>query len=217
MPGIIGNPNPSVRIVSGALNTENNPAVGVPLASPSGSIVQAYTGNLGIKWALSEDQALLESNTAVGTLYNGVYQLVQLAATNVANLARGRLVFWNPAVAADLYQVNQLESANGGQPLFAGVLINSAAYLTAGNFVWIQVAGKATVQIRGTVTSGTRNIIWAAAGAGADNATFDGLANATAITGANLWGTRMAIGEAVAASGALVIADLLPTGFVTRQ
>lgn len=215
MPGITGNPNPSLKLISGYLNGENNPALGVPLTSPSGMIVPQYGGFLGTKYTFDADDAGKLSNTAIGTLYGGTYQMVKVSGSATqSNLTRGRMVFWDPTVAEDNYQVNNDETANGGVPLFAGILLNP---VTAGNYTLIQVAGRATAQMRATVTAATRNIGWAGAGAGVDNATFDGLANATAITGANLWGNELAIGEAVAANAGLVIVNMLPGRWVARQ
>lgn len=208
MPGLTGVPNPSLKLMSGFLNGEDNAALGVPLTSPSGSLVPQYAGFLGLKITLSADDAGKLSNVTTGTCFGGVYQAVRIASgatsTN-SNLTRGRLVFWDPTVAEDLYQVNNDETANGGVPLFAGVLLNT---VTAGNYTLIQVGGRASVKCRATVTSGTRLISWSGAGAGADNATVDGLASATAVLQG---GARNFIGvsEAVAANGAVIVVNLV--------
>jgi hypothetical protein len=210
MPGTTGNPNPSFKILSGALNTENWPQLGAPLGSPSGMIVEPYGGFLGLKWNLSADDALKESNVAIGTLYGGTYMMVKTNAA-AANLTRGRLVFWDLTVPEDNYQVHQDETQNGGLPLIAGVLLCT---VTAGNYCWIQVAGKATVQCRATVTAATRYITWAAAGAGVDNAAADGANTATAVTTLapvlTFMNGFLGMGEAVAANAGLVIVDLKP-------
>ena len=66
--------NQSPRVTAGYLNDVNDPAPGVPLASPSGSIVQNYAGQMGGKLFLGSVTASALSDTAVGTLYGGVYQ-----------------------------------------------------------------------------------------------------------------------------------------------
>ena len=214
MPGLTGWPNPSVKLVSGFFNSENNSALGVPLASPSGMIVSQYGGLLGLKFALDADDAGKMSNPSIGTLFGGVYQMVHISASATSsnnNLARGRLVFWDPTVAEDLYQVNNDETANGGVPMFAGVLLNT---VTPGNYTLIQIAGRASVQCKATVTAATRLISWAAAGAGADNATVDGLAAATAVTQVSAR-NFIGIGEAVAANATIITVNLNP--LVLRQ
>jgi len=156
MPGTTGYPSSQFKLVSGYLNSENNPAVGVPLASPSGSIVEQYYGQLGLQIRLSEDEAALKTapssavtrpsainppgTTAVAQLLlGGVYMMVRFAAgmtagTGNANLGVGRLVFWDLSVAADLYQVYQpLTGDNNGTPLIAGVIINPTTAQAVGN------------------------------------------------------------------------------------
>ena len=215
MAGQTGTTSGAPKLVSGYLNGENNVAIGVPLASPSGMIVEQYSGLLGTKYTLSADDAGKFSLTATGTLFGGIYQMVRVSSSATAtnsNLTRGRLVFWDPTVAEDLYQVNNDETANGGVPLIAGVLLNT---VTAGNYTFIQIAGRASIQMRATVTAAKRNIIWSAAGAGADNATGDGIADATALTGANFNGFFLGVGEAVAANGAVITTNLRP--LILRQ
>jgi hypothetical protein len=213
-----GYPNPSIKLISGTLNSENNPALGTNLATSglAGGIVTQYGGFLGVRMRFDANDALKLSDSSVGTLYGGEYQMVRVAsgaASTNSNLTRGRIVFWDTGVAENLYQVTNDETLNGGAPLFAGVLIGSP---TAGNYCFIQIGGRATLRMRATVTAATRNIGWSGAGSGADNATFDGLANATALTGANLYPTELAIGEAVAANAGLVIANMLPGRWVPR-
>jgi hypothetical protein len=216
MSGQTGNKNDtSWKLISGTLNGENNPALGSPIGATglAGGLISAYGGFLGTKYTFDEDDALSLSNTAIGTLYGGTYQMVRIApGATQANLVRGRLVFWDTSVAADLYQVTNDETQNGGLPLFAGVLLGP---VTAGNYCIIQVGGRATVQMRAAVTAATRFFAWASAGAGVDNASFDGLAGATAVTMTNSWAANIALGEAVAANGALIIATLLK--MVPRQ
>lgn len=156
MPGTTGYPASQFKLVSGYLNSENNPAVGVPLASPSGSIVEQYYGQLGLEIRLSEDDAALMTapssavtrpsainppgTTAAATkLLGGSYKMVRFAAgmtagTGNANLGVGRLVYWDLSVAADLYQVYQPAAGdNLSQALIAGVIINPTTAQAVGN------------------------------------------------------------------------------------
>lgn len=213
MAGTTGNSSPSPRLVSGTVNGENNPAPGNVMGSSAlaGGLVSSYAGQVGTRLILSAEDAGKFSNTANGTLYGGVYCYVKTNAA-AANIARGRLAFWDLTVSEASYQVHQDETQNGGVPLIAGVFLNA---ITPGNYGWIQISGRATLQSRATVTAATRNIIWSGAGSGADNATVDGLANATAITGANLYSTFLGVAEQVAANGALIIVNLRP--IISRQ
>jgi hypothetical protein len=204
MPGITGFPNPSFKLISGYLNGENLSALGVAAPASSGMLVSTYGGFLGGKWALSADDALKMSNTTTGTLYGGLYQCVKTSATALANPSRGRLVFWDTTAAEDTYQVCQDETQNGGLPEFAGVLLNT---VTPGNYTWIQIAGRATLQLRASITSATRFIGWSGAGSGVDNATADGIAANASFTPALITGL-LGLGEAVAANGALAIVNL---------
>lgn len=215
MAGQTGNANTSSwKLISGALNGEDLPAPGSPLAATSGYMISSYGGFVGSKYTFSADDAGKLSLAATGTLYGGTYQYVRIApGATQANLTRGRLVFWDTSAAEDLYQVTNDETQNGGRPLFAGVLLNAP---TAGNYTIIQVKGRATVKMRATITSATRDFIWAAAGSGVDNAAFDGLAAATGLTGANIQ-NQLATGEAVAANAGLIVAYLIPNGFVERN
>jgi hypothetical protein len=136
---------------------------------------------------MTDAEALALSDTATGTLYGGIYRRVLLKSgiTGGGNTGfkRGQIVFWDLVTAnADPYQVTNVEATDVG--IIAGVIINandtSAAPLS-GKYVWIQEAGLATGLCRGTVTTTTQfdAAVWAKAGAGADNATFDSAALAT--------------------------------------
>jgi hypothetical protein len=153
----------------------------------------AYGGGLttGDYLRLTDAEAKPLSDTAVGTLYGGIYRRVLFKAgiTGGGNTGfrRGSIVFWDLVTSgADPYQVTNVEATD--PQLIAGVVINANDTSTAplsGKYGWIQVAGLATGLYRAAVTAATQfvDVIWAKQGAGADNATFDALALATAITG----------------------------------
>lgn len=203
MPGLTGTTSQAPR-VNGLLNTVNDAQAGVIQAAQTGYITPTYPGQVGVKIYLDAADALKLSDTTIGTLLQGTYMYV---ATNAAaaNVAKGRLAFWDTTtLVTNPYQAHQLESQNGGLPLIAGVFLNS---ITAGNFGFIQVAGRATCLCRAAVTAATRHIVWSNAGAGADNATVDGLAAATAVTFL-LLESYLGLSEAVAANATQIIVNL---------
>jgi hypothetical protein len=116
----------------------------------SGS-VDATTGiafptgvNSGDFLELNDAQALAYSDTAVGTLYAGVYQRVKLKS-GLTGLAIGQALFWDRTNTTDPYAVTNVSAS--GQVDFAGVYIDNST--TAGNYVWIQVTGKASCLLTG--------------------------------------------------------------------
>ncbi len=125
--------------------------------------------------------ALALSDTAVGTLFGGVYMYVGTASGATAAPALGLLAFWNTAVADNLYQVTNDESGSQGANLIAGICINA---ITKGNWGWIQIAGKATIKFRAVLTGPAPangcGVYAAAAGAGASVATADVFAGSVA-------------------------------------
>lgn len=133
---------------------------------------------------LTDAEALSLSDTVnVGTLFGGVYRRVKLAS-GAAATKRGQLLFWDMAASVDNYQVTNVEPT--GASMVAGVFINKdTTGVTAGNWCWIQVEGRATVLYRAAVTKAGAigdYVIETAAGAGADNATADNIADATNLT-----------------------------------
>ena len=146
---------------------------GVPAGIPGAS--QGGQTQPGDRFILGFVDALALSNTTVGTLYGGLYMYVSTYASATAAYTINRLVFWNfPTANDNLYQVTSDEgSLTTGAALIAGVLINT---LTAGNYWWIQIAGKVAVKFRsvltGTPSSGCA-VYAAGAGAGAQVGTFD--------------------------------------------
>jgi hypothetical protein len=146
--------------------------------------------NQGDYLRLNNAEALALSDTAVGTLYNGIYRrvLFKSGITGAGNTGfqRGQIVFWDLVTAnADEYQVTNVEATD--PQCIAGIVINANDTVAAplsGKYGWIQVAGIATVKFIATVTDTTQfdSVYWAKAGAGADNAKADALAAATAVT-----------------------------------
>lgn len=163
------------RVTTGLLNTVND-AIPAQTTS-SGTGATRYGGQLGQRIALGPDD--VKFSAAIGNLYGGVYQYVRLAAASGA-VARGQLLFWDTSVAENLYQVTVVEPT--GVSLIAGVCLN---VITPGNYGFIQIAGRATCLFRAALTKVAAVgdlVLAAAAGAGADNATCDVIADATGLT-----------------------------------
>jgi hypothetical protein len=118
------------------------------------------------------------------------------------------LPFWNDY---ENFIVTMDEPTNAA--MIAGIVLNA---VTAGNFGWIQITGKANVLFRAATTKGAPaigdGVVAAAAGAGASVATADVLADATGITSLTL--SRF-IGTAIAApaGGAVSLVQLKAGGF----
>lgn len=160
---------------------------------------------------LTDAEALAQSDTAVGTLYGGIYRRVLFKAGIVGGgttgFKRGQLVFWDILTAgADNFQVTNVEATD--PYLYAGVVINatdSAGSPLSGFYGWIQTAGICTVQYRAAVTSAgaTLPLVWTKAGAGADNGTFDTIALATAAGNYGALAQVVGISIDASANGAL--------------
>jgi hypothetical protein len=118
------------------------------ISSPAVSATQA-----GDRIVLDDASALALSDSAVGTLYGGIYQYVQTLSTATANPARGTAAFWRATdlITASLYQVSSDAQPNAASlPTFiAGVFINA---ITKGNFGWIQLCGVCSVLFDSSIT-----------------------------------------------------------------
>lgn len=108
-------------------------------------------------------------------LLGGVYMYVKVAAgATAANCVVGRIAHWDLSVAADAYQVyGPAITDNLNSPLIAGVFLNpttlqaaaggkTTAVITPGNYVWIQVAGRAVLNVTAGTgpTTATAYLIW---------------------------------------------------------
>lgn len=137
----------SLWLSSGFLNVEDT-------SSQGGYSGQAgVPGDLGHIAAYNRVFALQLSKTATGTCYAGLYQKVQFKSTSTATPARGSAYFWSDR--ANFIVTPDGTSAAEGDFAGVGLLAN-----TKGNFGVIQIAGKASVLFRATVTDKTNgNII----------------------------------------------------------
>lgn len=208
---------PHMKLVTGFVNGENNEQVGVPLSSPSGSIVQPYTGMLGGKLFLDGPTALsLSDVTNIGTLYAGVYQMVKFAQAAV----RGQIVFWDISENYDDYIVTTDESEVPTANLKAGIALRS---MTAGRYGFIQVAGIASVKFRAVLTAagavGSR-VVCAGAGAGVDNGLADVIDDGTAVDqslATQIIARMIGVAQTAPVGGEIDLVNLLAAGFQIRQ
>lgn len=197
--------------------------------------VTASQGNqtiAGDRLVLGAMDALALSDVAnVGTLYCGVYMYTQLDPA-VAAAVIGDLAFWDPAQFSvanslkpgpdNLYMVTtqELQAGVGPTPPIAGVFINPVA---AGNFWWIQIAGKATmryvastsVTYTGTTVNGdyviNSGVYAAGMGTGAQNGKVTPWAAATTSAAKLGFYQNMYLGQAETApatAGGLGIVDM---------
>jgi hypothetical protein len=124
-------------IPSGGINSTYFGTIG---GADAGSLDNRFPGLLGSTVVKSTADALKASKTSVGTLFEGIYQLVKFGGA----IVRGQLVFWDT-------------NANNGIPNFtvshtssltnwarAGVALFTDAAAT-GKFGYIQIAGMASM------------------------------------------------------------------------
>lgn len=104
-----------------------------------------FSGQKGKYLSLNNKQALNFSDTTIGTLYGGVYQLVQVKSDATLAPAVGLLAFWSDY--DDYIVTPDVPTQPGGT--VAGVFINAIA---KGDYGFIQVAGRASVQVAASVT-----------------------------------------------------------------
>jgi hypothetical protein len=201
---IFGNMN-AVRIPNLYLNRADDPAPGQVLASPSGSIVQAYAGQVGLPIVLSNDEALRLSDTTVGILLGGGYQYVKFKAGSAASNVRGQIAFWDDTTA---FQVTP-DSTTAALGKVAGIILNA---VTKGNYGWIQIGGVASVKAKAALTKAAATVDGDLAMVDAANsATFDVLADATQITSPTLK-LKLGICAEIIAQGAVGKVLLDPRG-----
>lgn len=182
----MGNPiRDPIIITDGFLNDSNDPAIA---RSANPDSLWGFDGMLGQIFAIDGKDALRLSNTTIGTLYGGYYQIVK---ANTA-LAKGDIVAWE-SLANDGLK-NFLVTHTITAPLegkLAGIALNT---VTINQYCFIQVKGLATVKWRASVTSKIEgNLVLQLT----TTATADAIADATGtyITGGTL-GLKNILGTA---------------------
>lgn len=127
--------NPWIPV--GGMNSGSFGTIG---GSDVGSLDNRFPGMLGQTVVHSNASALKASKTSVGTLFEGVYQLVKFQTA----ITRGTLVFWDTLANNGITQFLVTNTAIAAIPR-AGVALYTDASAT-GKFGYIQVAGLASVQ-----------------------------------------------------------------------
>ena len=189
------------------LNAVNDAASGGVIVSLPAGVQSPYVSQTipGDRIVLDDATALALSQTSVGTLYGGVYMYVGTVATASASPARGLIAFWPtgnlPNGATPSYVASSDAAPTAALPAYiAGVFINA---LTKGNFGWIQVAGTASVQFDGAVTSSALAATVSAKVSPTNASTADSNVVLTTITLANVLG--VAIGTPITSAISAVI------------
>jgi len=118
---------------SGFLNTGSFASIG-----GTETVGTRFQGMLGQTIVCSNADALKASNTSVGTLYNGVYQLVKFNSA----IVRGQLVFWDTLANNGLNDYEVTSTVTAATAFRAGVALFTDAS-ASGKYGWIQVAGLA--------------------------------------------------------------------------
>lgn len=170
------------------------------LAGSLGDIIKCDTA-----WAQQHQKTGL-------VLYGAEYMLVRTKSTSTAALLAGRPVFWGSEADLDACIVTPDAAADA---LFAGVALNVPT--TKGNCVLIVVGGDVQGLVRGVITDAGDTDLgdFYQLDISGGVATFDILANATAIT----WGSIKAIASrriANPTAGAVARMQLNPAAVIRR-
>lgn len=185
------------------LNDVNDAASGgvivsLPAGAPSPAVSQTQPGD---RIVLDDATALALSDTAIGTLYGGVYMYVlQTAVTRAA--VRGGVAFFKTADIGTAYKVYSDADPSTTVPThIAGIYIN---VITTAQYGWIQVAGAASVLFDSTALTAIADGNWVTAKVSATTAsTADVGAAAGVVTLAALLG--VACGAPVSATVSTVM------------
>lgn len=136
-------------VPGGALNNTDDPQPALLQASVTGMIMQgAKAGQLGAVISLDETDALKLSYTTTGTLHAGVYMYAQFYLSSSATSALGNVVFWQNF--ANVIVTPDVTAATDGQIAGVGLQTN-----TKGNYGWVQVAGRAGVKFKSSISKAT--------------------------------------------------------------
>lgn len=106
----------------------------------AGSLDNRFSGQLGQTVVHSNKTALQDSKLSVGTLFEGVYQLVKFSSA----VTRGQLLFWDTLANNGIPNFLVTNVAAAAACFRAGVCLFTDAAAT-GKFGYIQVAGLASM------------------------------------------------------------------------
>lgn len=147
----MGKPFLDIAIFAGNayLNNTNDPSIGKAIANTGYLFISQYAGILGKLVRADHKEALMLSDTSIGTLYGGIYQYVKATSA----LARGQVVAWDTNANNGFtdYEVTSTITL-GMEGFLAGFALNT---VTSGNYCWIQVGGLATALCAASVTAAT--------------------------------------------------------------
>jgi hypothetical protein len=169
--------NPFIPV--GGLNSGSFSQIGGPE-----TVNQRFKGLLGQTVVYDNAAALKASKLSVGTLYAGVYQLVKLNSS----VLRGQVCYWDTLANNGLNDFEVTTTVTAPAIFKAGIAICDG---TNGEFVWIQIAGLASVLYRAAVTSAVLgNLVITTSATAADcDALADAGAFSTALAMKQLVGT----------------------------
>jgi hypothetical protein len=136
---------------------------GAPVSVPSGVPTISSSQTIpGDKIVLDDATALGLSDTAIGTLYGGVYMYV--GNTSNGNSVRGKIAFFQAADiggSTSVYRVSTVANPSTSVPSYiAGIFINA---ITASQYGWIQVAGALSVLFDSTALTAVAAGNWVTA------------------------------------------------------
>ncbi len=181
------------------LNDVNDTTVGGALTTaPSGLGATQWQQTLpGDRIILDDASALALSDTAIGTLYGGIYMYVNVSAGTAATSVRGCVAFFTDAGVGSTYNVSMDPQPTTTNPTYVlGVFINGITKLSYG---WVQIAGIASVLFDTTTITGTTAGSMVSAKASATQlGAADNAATVTQITVAALLG--VSVGTVAAAT-----------------
>ncbi len=142
--------SPIIIISTGLLNTVNDSVI----ANQAGLAgVSKFGGQLGKTLWVSSDQISQMYSSTIGTLYAGAYQYVKLAASQT--IVVGDLLYWDQGAADTTFTVTKaVNTTTKNYASIAGFALN---VITAGNYGFIQIAGKATGLYVASIT-GTKQV-----------------------------------------------------------
>ena len=129
--------------------TQGGITVGVPAGAPAPAVSQTLPGD---RMVLDDATALALSDTAVGTLYGGIYMYAQYKTTTRAAVLGGIAFYKQADVGTNYIVYGDAQPATATPSFIAGIFISAP---TANNFCWIQIAGVASVLFDSSVTATT--------------------------------------------------------------
>ena len=143
---------PFAEVSTGQMNTVNDTVAGGTLNAAGQA---QYAGTLGQRIWLDGTTTGGKYNPAIGTVYGGEFQYVRIYLSSTATPTLGYPVAWawdqDNSCFEDYTVTTDCNSAlRTGR--IAGILLSAP---TKGNYTWIQVSGKATVQFVTSLTAAT--------------------------------------------------------------